>query len=201
MSLDDESAQGLSESPDTDGLLRECPDCGLFQYVPVVASGEGAQCMRCEATLRRRSLQGVVLPLFCVCVACVLFGMSLYFPIMSLHVLGRFSSATLFTGPMRLVSYGTWELSALVVATLMVLPALKIAVMLASLIAAMASWHSRSLAWAFGWLERISPWSMLEVFLVGAGVAYTRLAAIAAVEVGPALVATGAFVLVLAAAD
>jgi paraquat-inducible protein A len=197
----DESAPGSSANPDRSGLLRECPDCGLIQYVPVVAQGEGAQCARCEGTLRRRSLQGIVLPLVCVCVAAVLFAMSLYLPIMSLHVLGRFASATVFDGPIRLVDYGTWELSVLVVATLMVMPTIKLVVMLASLLAATASWHSQRLAWSFGWLERISPWSMLEVFLVGAGVAYTRLHAIADVEVGPALFAAGGFVLVLAAAD
>jgi paraquat-inducible protein A len=191
----------LDDSEDLSGSLRECPDCGLFQYVPVVEQGEGAQCVRCEGTLRRRSLQGVVLPLVCVCVASVLFVMALYFPIMSLHVLGRFASATVFDGPIRLVNYGTWELTVLVVLTLMVMPTIKLAVMLASLVATVANWQSRRLAWAFGWLERITPWSMLEVFLVGAGVAFTRLAAIAAVQVEPALIFAGAFVLVLAAAD
>jgi paraquat-inducible protein A len=73
--------------------------------------------------------------------------------------------------------------------------------MLAALIAAKASWRTRTLSWLFGWLERITPWSMLEVFLVGAGVAYTRLHAIADVQVGPALFAAGGFVLAIAAAD
>jgi paraquat-inducible protein A len=143
----------------------------------------------------------VVLPLVCVSVASVLFAMSLSFPIMSLHVLGRFATANVFSGPRRLIDYGTWELSVLVVATLMIVPALQLVVMLASLIAAERNWHSRFLAWTFGWLERITPWSMLEVFLLGSGVAYTRLHAIADVEVGAALIATGGFVLVMAAAD
>lgn len=194
MSSDDESMEACAS-------LRECPDCGLFQYVPAVARGEGAVCIRCDGTLRRRSAQGVVLPLFCASVAAVLFAMSLDFPIMSLHVLGRFGSATVLSGPDRLADYGRWELSALVIATLMLLPALELMVMLAALVAAQASWHSRRLAWLFGCLERISPWSMPEVFLVGAGVAYTRLHAIAEVEVGPALVATGGFVLAITAAD
>jgi len=141
------------------------------------------------------------LPLVCVCVASVLFIMSLSLPIMSLHVLGRFATATVFDGPIRLVGYGSWELSVLVVGTLMVVPTLKLAVMLASLVAATLSWPSRWLAWFFGWLEHITPWSMLEVYLVGAGVAYTRLRAISDVEVGPALAVAGGFVLVIAAAD
>jgi paraquat-inducible protein A len=197
---EDESA-GPNASADQSESLRECPDCGLFQYVPEIADGEGAQCVRCLGMLRRHTLQGVVLPLACVCVASVLFAMALYFPIMSLHVLGRFASATVFDGPIRLLGYGTWELTVLVVATLMVMPTVKLVVMLAALFAATRSWRSRRLSWAFGWLEHITPWSMLEVFLVGAGVAYTRLHAIADVHVEPALIFAGAFVLVLAAAD
>lgn len=197
----DESGLRPSMNVDGSGLLRECPDCGLFQYVPVVETGEGAQCVRCAATLRRHSLQGVILPLVCVCVATVLFAMSLSFPMMSLHILGRFATATLFTGPIRLIDYGTWELCVLMVGTLMVLPTVKLAVMFASLLAAALSFRSRRLAWAFGWLEHITPWSMVEVFLVGAGVAYTRLHAIAHVHVEPALIVAGAFVLVVAAAD
>lgn len=198
---EDESGLRPSMNVDRSGSLRECPDCGLFQYVPVVAHGEVAECVRCDGTLRRRSLQGVILPLVCVGVASVLFAMSLSFPIMSLHVLGRFASATVFTGPIRLVDYGTWELSVLMVATLMVVPTVKLVVMLAALLAATTNFRSRRLAWAFGWLEHITPWSMVEVFLVGAGVAYTRLHAIADVHVEPALVVAGAFVLVVAAAD
>lgn len=201
MPSEDDSTPPASANERSPGLLRECPDCGLFQYVPAVSPGEGAECVRCDATLRRRSTQGVVLPLFCASVATVLFAMSLYFPIMSLHVLGRFASATMLSGPDRLVDYGTWQLSVLVVATLMVVPAVQLAIMLAALIAAKANWHSRKLAWLFGWLERITPWSMLEVFLVGAGVAYTRLHAIAEVQVGPAMVSAGAFVLAMAAAN
>jgi paraquat-inducible protein A len=197
----DESGPRPTEVADLSGSLRECPDCGLFQYVPEVGDGEGAECVRCEGTLRRHSLQGVVLPLVCVCVASVLFAMTLYFPMMSLHVIGRFASATLFDGPIRLINYGKWELTLLVVGTLMVMPTVKLCIMLASLLAATSSWRSRRLAWAFGWLEHITPWSMLEVFLVGAGVAYTRLHAIADVHVEPALTFAGAFVLVLAAAD
>jgi paraquat-inducible protein A len=197
----DESGLRPSMNADRSGSLRECPDCGLFQYVPAVETGEGAECVRCEGTLRRHSLQGVILPLVCVCVASVLFAMALSFPIMSLHVLGRFATATVFTGPIRLVGYGTWELSVLMVGTLMVVPTVKLCVMFASLLGTVTSWRARWLAWAFGWLERITPWSMVEVFLVGAGVAYTRLHAIADVHVEPALIVAGGFVLVVAAAD
>jgi paraquat-inducible protein A len=53
----------------------------------------------------------------------------------------------------------------------------------------------------FGWVERLRPWSMIEVFLLGSFVAYSRLQVIAEVDVGPALIAFGGVMLCMVAAD
>jgi paraquat-inducible protein A len=53
----------------------------------------------------------------------------------------------------------------------------------------------------FGWLERIGPWAMVEVFIFGAIVAYTRLQAIADVEIGPSMMALAGVMVALIAAD
>jgi len=59
----------------------------------------------------------------------------------------------------------------------------------------------RHLFTVFRWVEWLSPWSMVEVFLLGVFVAYTRLIAIAHVDVGGAVFALGALMLATAAAD
>jgi paraquat-inducible protein A len=59
----------------------------------------------------------------------------------------------------------------------------------------------QSLRTAYGWVETLRPWSMIEVFLLGCFVAYTRLQAIAEVQVGPALFALGGVMLAMVAAD
>ena len=51
------------------------------------------------------------------------------------------------------------------------------------------------------WRERLRPWAMTEVFLLGVFVAYTRLNALARVEVGSALYALGGLMLMTIASD
>jgi paraquat-inducible protein A len=53
----------------------------------------------------------------------------------------------------------------------------------------------------FRWVEWLGPWSMVEVFLLGVFVAYTRLGAIGQIQLGGAVFALGGLMLALAAAD
>jgi paraquat-inducible protein A len=182
--------------------LRECDECGLFQIVSVdLKDGASAQCARCGRTLRRSFRHGLELPLTCACIAALLLALTLSLPILSLHTLGRFSSATVLSGPSRLIALGPWQLATLVLATLVAMPALKLAVTTTALTAAKASWRSRTLAWLFAIAPRIAPWSMVEVFLVGSAVAYTRLSDMAEVDIGPSLFAAAGFVVLTVVAD
>ncbi|HEX4337255.1 MAG TPA: paraquat-inducible protein A [Polyangiaceae bacterium] len=180
---------------------RECRDCGLFQALPALPIGASALCVRCGRTLRSRRRHGVALSFVCTTLAILLFGFVLQSRLMDLHALGRLSSGTVFTGPEWLGRDGRWQISLLVLVTLVVMPFVKLSVMLAALLAASVRRGFRLISWSFGWLDAISPWSMVEVFLVGAMVAYTRLDAIAKVDVGPALVAAGGMAIAMAGAD
>jgi paraquat-inducible protein A len=194
-----------SEGPATDiaerAELRECRDCGLFQDLPALPVGSAALCVRCGRTLRSRRRHGAALSLACTALATILFGFVLESPVLSLNALGRFSSGTVFTGPERLAREGRWQLSLVVLATLVVMPSVQLVVMLSTLLAASARREFRVINWLFGYLDAISPWSMVEVFLIGAMVAYTRLEAIAQVDIGPALLAAGGMALAMAGAE
>jgi paraquat-inducible protein A len=114
---------------------------------------------------------------------------------------GRTYSANLFTGPDMLDSRGMWEISLVVLATLIAMPAAQFLLLLTVLLGLRMPRPPRFLPRLFGWVERIRPWSMVEVFLLGVFVAYTRLQAIATVDVGPGLFALGGVMLCLVAAD
>jgi paraquat-inducible protein A len=96
---------------------------------------------------------------------------------------------------------GLPALAVVVLATLVVLPAMKLAVILSALFGARLSHPPRWLAWVFGCLDHLSPWAMLEVFLLGSFVAYTRIRSMAAIEVGTAMYALGGAMLALVAVD
>jgi paraquat-inducible protein A len=53
----------------------------------------------------------------------------------------------------------------------------------------------------FAWVEYLRPWSMIEIYLLGLFVAYTRLKGMATVDLGPAVYALGALMVVMVVAD
>jgi paraquat-inducible protein A len=180
---------------------RECPDCGLFQKVPPLAPGMVARCPRCGARLRSGTPNSMLRSLACSVAALLLFILALQLPLFRIEAVGRATRATVFTGPAQLDRHGMWELTLIVLATLVVMPAAKLGLMLTVLIGLRLPRPPRILPHLFGLVERVGPWAMVEVFLVGSFVAYTRLQAIATVDVGPALIALGVMMLCMVAAD
>jgi paraquat-inducible protein A len=180
---------------------RECRDCGLFQILPVLAPGEAACCGRCNATLRRGRRDSLNRTLACAVGALLLFIVALQLPFLNVQAVGRSYQATLFTGPTMLDARGMWEISIVVVMTLIIMPAVQFVLLLSVLLGLRLRRPPRVLPRLFGYLERIRPWSMIEVFLLGVFVAYTRLRAIATVDVGPGLFALAGVMLCLIAAD
>jgi paraquat-inducible protein A len=180
---------------------RECPDCGLFQSLPSLSAGEAACCLRCGTTLRHGRADSLNRALACALGALALFILALQLPLMDVRAVGHTYQATLFTGPKMLDARGMWEISLVVVFTLVAMPAVQFFLLLTVLIGLRLPNPPRFLPRLFGWLERVRPWSMIEVFLIGLFVAYTRLQAIAYVDVGPALVPLAGTMLCLIAQD
>ena len=180
---------------------RECRDCGLLQRLPPVPDGEAASCARCGALLRRAGAASMTFARVNLLVSALLLLLALNLPFFELRVLGRLSTSTLLTGPRMLAQRGLPALAVGVVVTLVVAPAVKLAIELTVLFGVLAHRPARWLPWLFGCLEKVSPWAMVEVFLLGAFVAYTRLRTLATVDVGPATVALAALMLSMVATD
>ncbi len=180
---------------------RECRDCGLMQKLPEVPDGEAAICIRCDATLRRASTHGLPFARLNAVAAAFLFPLALALPLGKVHILGRTSVASVFSGAEMMHHYGLLPLAVIVVLTLVVMPAMKLVVELTVLIGLFAVRPPRWLAWLFGWLEHISPWAMVEVFVLGSIVAYSRLNAMAVVNVGLAAFALGGTMVAMLTTD
>jgi paraquat-inducible protein A len=161
---------------------RECRDCGLFQRLPEVPDGEAAICTRCDSVLRRVATESVLFARICAVAAAVLFILALSLPLVELRILGRSGTSTIFSGPAALRNRGLVLLAVAVFVTLVLMPLAKLAVELVALFGAWTPRPARWLPWLFGWLDHISPWAMVEVFFLGAIVAYSRLKALAHVD-------------------
>ena len=181
--------------------MRECPHCGLFQTVPQILSHGEASCLRCNATLRRYRPRWSSRVLALTLTSLVLYFVAVLAPFLSVDIVGQQRQTTMLSLPRAFIAQGAWELGLIVTATAIVAPLAKILVMLYVLLGLRSKHPPRNLAFIFKWYHRIGPWAMVEVFLLGVFVAFTRLSAIATVSTGIALYAVGALMLSMVAAD
>ncbi|MDR3537828.1 MAG: paraquat-inducible protein A [Acetobacteraceae bacterium] len=181
--------------------LRECHDCGQLQVLPALPPSTRAMCLRCDAVLRHTARDPFGLPLALYLTALLLMGLGTGMTLLSVSTAGQYHLADLFTGPYSLERRGMWILSAVVLLTTFAAPLSRILAMLTVLLALRLKRPPPVIRSLFAWEERLRPWSMIEVYLLGVFVACVRLGAIARIEVGPALYALGALMLVMAAAD
>jgi paraquat-inducible protein A len=181
--------------------LRECRDCGLvFQWVPL-GRGMLARCPRCGNVLHRRIRDPFRTGLALVLAGMVLLLVATQADFISLRFIGRGADTWLVSGPMELTADGAWELGLAVLLTTIVAPAVRMVCLAYVLAGVHLNRALPGLRTAFRWSEHLRPWAMVEVFLLGALVAYTRLADLFRVDVGPAAYALGGLMLVQVAAD
>ncbi|MBS4075435.1 paraquat-inducible protein A [Ameyamaea chiangmaiensis] len=182
--------------------LMECPCCGHLVEIEEIAPGFVLACERCgQVLVRRRRTSPLATPAaFCISSAAIYLAL-LTSSLMTLDVYGRERRVSLFSGPLELIHEGWGEIGVLVALATVVLPGVVIACLGAILYAA----RRRSLpAWApilLIWYERLRPWSMVEVYVLGVFVAYTKLVDMAHVDVDAGVYLVGALMVTMAATD
>ena len=189
------------DPPVPQATMRECPECGLFQAVPLLRPGLIATCGRCGALLRRRRHNSLETTLALSVAGLVLFAVILAYPFLGFQLLGQTRMATLEALPTAFQAQGMWQLALVVFGTTVAAPLLKLGLTVAVLVGLRTGMAASTLATLARLRHDITPWAMVEVFLLGVLVAYTRLAATATVLVGPALYALAGLMLVMVAAD
>jgi paraquat-inducible protein A len=185
-----------------DPVLAEsiaCPDCDLLQQVPPMMPGGKAACARCGRVLAK-DLTGVrdrALPL--VLTAEITLLVANLYPLMELHVVGRFASTTIAGGAYEMWEQGQRLTSVLVAFCALIAPAGYLLFVMTLLLAArrspMPSWSGEMLRWV-GHLE---VWAMLEVVMLGILVALVKIAQLASVDPGIGMYAFGATILLIPA--
>ncbi|RYG64243.1 hypothetical protein EON77_19990, partial [bacterium] len=158
-------------------------------------------CARCSAVLRRAARDTLTFARINAVVSAVLLWVALSLPLVDISAVGRSAHSTVLTGAAKLRDDGLPVLGLIVLVTLAVMPALKIGLEILVLFGVRAATPPRVLTTFFRWTEHIAPWAMIDVFLLGAFVAYTRLRELAHTEVGLAAVALFALMLTSVSTD
>jgi paraquat-inducible protein A len=141
-------------------------------------------------------------PLACGLAALLFYLFALVAPFLDISVYGRFQLAYLATGPWHLNLQNFTNVGLLVLAVTIIFPGLKLGMMLVTLMGlATRSVPPRWLKTIFRYHDMIAPWAMIDVYLLGFLVAYTRLIAIATVHLDTALYLLIGLMVSMAAAD
>ena len=188
-------------SDTTQPTLCACQDCGLLQLVPALPPGASASCLRCDAILRRHRRDPMNRTLALCLSALVLFAIAASATLLQVSNRGQVHVANLFSGPIGLERDGMWELAAVVLLATVGAPLAKLGCTIYVLLALHLPRPPRHISRVFAWTLHLSPWSMIEVYLLGVFVAYVKLGAMVRIEVGGALYALGGLLLAMVAAD
>ena len=176
-----------------------CQACDLVQRVPKLAVGGEARCVRCNQILVAHVGEPLDRPLALTVAAAIAFIVANVSPLMTLSVAGREAETTLLGGAVEMWTRGS-ETTAVVVAFCAVIaPACHLALLLAVLLLVQRPPAPPWIAVLMRWADRLRPWSMNEVLLLGVLVALTKIAQLATVVPGAGMYAIGALVLLLPA--
>jgi paraquat-inducible protein A len=176
-----------------------CPDCDLLQQVPSLIPGGKAACVRCGRVIAKElgGARDRALPLAVTAAVTLLVANT--FPLMELHVVGRFASTTIAGGAYEMWTQGQRLTSVLVAFCALIAPVGYLAIVITLLLAARRSAMPRWSGELLRWLAHLEVWSMLEVVMLGILVALVKIAQLATVDPGIGMYAFGATILLIPA--
>ena len=159
-----------------------CPDCGLLQRLPNLRRGHSAECRRCDRLLAGPATGRVDAPLALALAAFLILIPATVEPLLSVASHGALRTCWLWSAIVGLWREGFASLAMIVGAFCLAFPYIYLTALIAVLAALRLGVRAR-LGPVFRWVMLLRPWMMLEIFLVGCFVAYSRLRLVVGVDV------------------
>ena len=180
--------------------LIACRECDALIKV---TSGDLAMllCPRCGCVVHRAASGRLDTALACYLAAGVFFAIANLTPIVSIEAAGNKTDTTLLGAALALHAQQMTLVALVVVLTTVVIPAVDVFCAIALLSFAKSRHSSQTLARYLRIRAGLRPWSMVEIFVLGALVAIVKLGGLASVVVGTGICALGAFMVTSAAAS
>jgi paraquat-inducible protein A len=159
-----------------------CPDCGLLQRLPVRAKGHVLECGRCGRVLVGPATGRVDAPLALSVAALLLLIPAYTAPLLIVSTFGAVRETWLPSAVFGMWRDGFPSLGLLIAAFSIVLPILFLTLLIRVLVG-LHRGRVAGLGSLYRWIKHLRPWVMIEVYLVGGFVAYSRIKVVANVDV------------------
>jgi paraquat-inducible protein A len=179
--------------------LIVCPACDLVHRGEDAPASGRTRCARCRAVLHRSGEVKLDTAIAIALCALVLFVLANLYPLVEFRINGTGRETTLVGAALGLYDAGHAALGMLVFVTTILAPLTQILSLLYLLLPLRRKRHARRQRTVFRLLMQLRPWTFVEVFMLGAIVAFVRLASYAKVVPGISLVCCGLLMMSLAA--
>lgn len=173
------------------GAQVACPHCGSLHDRPALAPGETALCTTCGYALYRAGRLSLVAWQAIAVAALVVFGIAMFFPIVVLSFQGLKVQASLIDALWFTWRQGDYGLSVLVGLFAFWFPLTQILVTLWAVGCLLKGRLPTDFHLGMRLLRAATPWSMVPVLMLGILVALVKLADLAVLVPGPAIIAFG----------
>ncbi|TMV07273.1 paraquat-inducible protein A [Ruegeria sediminis] len=178
-------------------MLTACPVCDALHRDQEVPPHRTARCARCGTVLAAPRSGAMTRITMLAATALILMIAAVLFPFLELSAQGLSQRASVLDAVLAFSTGLMAPLSLAVAFLIVLLPAARYLAILYALAPMALGWHpARHAIAAFRWAERIKPWAMAEIFIIGVAVALVKVAGLARVELGPAFWAFAALVVV-----
>ena len=177
-----------TESADSSSVsrrrLRVCHECDLLLALPVLKTGEKADCPRCNHTLVRRQTNAAERSLALAIATLILLGLSLSFPFLGFSLQGLGNGIALTETVSSLVVFEQPLVALIIMLTVLVLPLLYLCALCWLCVGIIRGQPLAQSPLIARTLNHVTPWMMADVFVIGTLVSMIKIIGMAEVELG-----------------
>ena len=190
-----------AQLPPLDDLLA-CPQCDTLHHAQDLPVNARAHCQRCGVLLMTSQPDAIGRILALALTGVVLMIAAISFPFLSLDAGGLNNATSVMDAVLAFRGGYEFPLAVAVAFFIIVIPLMRLSALIYALGPLVRAARPRPLArQAFAFAERLRPWSMAEIFIVGVTVALIKVAGLAAVTIGPAFWAFAGVVVITVLKD
>jgi paraquat-inducible protein A len=194
------TSRPVADFPQWHSGMAVCRDCDALIRVSETKPAE-CRCPRCGCIVGRAASGRLDSALAMYIAAGVCFLMANVFPILTIEAAGNQVNVTLTGAAFALRNQELGVMSLVVLATTVAVPAIELMSAIALLLLVKVRRSTQYIGLFFRVRQSLRPWSMLEIFVLGALVAFVKLGSIANVIAGAGIWSLGAFMVSSAAAS
>jgi paraquat-inducible protein A len=174
-----------------------CHECDLIHNIPPMPTRAAARCVRCGSVLFRGKPDSINRTLAWTIAGLVLYVVAVTFPFLAMKSGAIIRETGLLSGIQQLYEQGIIPLTALVLLTCVLVPLLQMLALLYIFIPLKLNMQLPFAIPVFRLFQHVKPWSMMEIYMLGILVAIVKLAKMATIIPGLAVLAFGLLIFVL----